>query len=161
MRFIYRPARTQAQIDEPFERMQEEGLLSCAMYAFAEPGLEDWRRVTAPDKGLLLRCEDSRGRLLACGLFSPRRGKIWEFDFTAFRDSAHLAPLMARQAFAWIFEQRDCAASRDSAPRPTAMPGVWRKPRVFTSWGDCRKPVFMPARASMWTACWCSAPKKI
>lgn len=124
MRFIFRPARTQAQIDEPYGRMRAEGLLPYAMYAFVDPGLEDWRRVTAPEQGLLLRCEDSHGRLLACGLFSPRLGKIWQFDFTAFRESAHLAPLMARQAFAWIFEQQDCAGILGLCPAPNRH--AWR-----------------------------------
>lgn len=128
MRFMYRPARTQAQIDEPYERMQAEGLLPYAMYAFAAPSLQDWRRVTAPEKGLLLRCEDEHGRLLACGLFSPRLGKIWEFDFTAFRESAHLAPLMARQAFAWFFEQQDCAGIVGLCPAPNRH--AWRLAKV-------------------------------
>ncbi|WP_165071124.1 hypothetical protein [Desulfovibrio sp. ZJ200] len=124
MRFMYRPARSQAQIDEPYARMRAEGLLPYAMYAFADPGLEDWRRVTAPEKGLLLRCEDAQGRLLACGLFSPLLGKIWQFDFTAFRESAHLAPLMARQAFAWIFDRQDCAGIMGLCPAPNRH--AWR-----------------------------------
>lgn len=69
--FRFRPASTAAERDEPYFRMAREGLLGCAMYAIARPSLEDWHAAIAP--GLLLRCEDAAGRLLACGLFTPWR----------------------------------------------------------------------------------------
>ena len=122
MNFVYRPAKGQAECDEPFHRMKAGGLLGCAMYAFAEPTLEDWRRVTA--RGLLLRCEDAAGRLLACGLFTPWRGKVLEFDFTAFRESAHLAPRMARGGFAWIFRETGCSGIAGICPVPNRH--AWR-----------------------------------
>lgn len=122
MSFVYRPAVTAAERDEPFLRMEREGLLSCAMYALAAPTLEDWRRITA--QGLLLRCEDAAGRLLACGLFAPWRGNLLEFDFTAFRESARLAPLMARGGFAWIFGHMACAGIMGICPVPNRH--AWR-----------------------------------
>ena len=122
MNFVYRTAHTGAGRDEPFHRMRQEGLLGCAMYAFAAPTLEDWRRVTA--RGLLLRCEDAAGRLLACGLFTPWRGNLLEFDFTAFRESARLAPAMARGGFAWIFGHTACAGIVGLCPVPNRH--AWR-----------------------------------
>ena len=111
-----------AERDEPFHRMRREGLLGCAMYAFAAPTLEDWRRVTA--RGLLLRCEDTAGRLLACGLFTPWRGNMLEFDFTTFRESASLAPAMAAGGFAWIFRETGCAGIAGICPLPNRH--AWR-----------------------------------
>ena len=122
MSFVYRLAEGRAERDEPFYRMRREGLLGCAMYAFAEPRLEDWRAATA--RGWLVRCEDAAGRLLACGLFSPWRGDILEFDFTAFRASARLAPAMARGAFAWLFRERPCAGVVGICPVPNRH--AWR-----------------------------------
>ncbi|WP_300898219.1 GNAT family protein, partial [uncultured Desulfovibrio sp.] len=122
MSLVYRPATGRAERDEPFQRMAAEGLLGCAMYAFASPGLGDWRAVTA--RGLLLRCEDRAGRLLGCGLFSPWRGNLLEFDFTAFRESARFAPLMARGAFAWIFRHLACAGIAGICPLPNRH--AWR-----------------------------------
>lgn len=122
MSLVYRPARGRTERDEPFHRMAAEGLLGCAMYAFAAPCLEDWRAVTA--RGLLLRCEEPGGRLLGCGLFSPWRGNLLEFDFTAFRASARLAPLMARGAFAWIFRHLACAGIVGICPLPNRH--AWR-----------------------------------
>ena len=122
MSLIYRPAASQAERDEPFLLMQRQGLLACAMYAFARPTLADWRAIAA--KGLLLRCEDAGGRLLACGLFTPWRGKLLEFDFTAFRESFALAPRMARGAFAWIFRRLDCTGIAGLCPLPNRH--AWR-----------------------------------
>lgn len=122
MNFVYRAAHMDAARDEPFHRMRREGLLGCAMYAFAAPTLEDWRQVTA--RGLLLRCEDTAGGLLACGLFTPWRGNVLEFDFTAFRESARLAPAMARGGFAWIFGHTACAGIVGVCPAPNRH--AWR-----------------------------------
>lgn len=122
MNFVYRLAVSDAERDEPFRRMEREGLLGCAMYAFARPGLADWREATA--RGLLLRCEDAAGHLLACGLFTPWRGKALEFDFTAFRESASLAPAMARGGFAWIFRHTGCAGLMGICPLPNRH--AWR-----------------------------------
>ena len=122
MNFSYRPAVTDAERDEPFHRMRREGLLGCAMYAFAEPTLEDWRRVTA--RGLLLRCEGASGRLAACGLFTPWRGNLLEFDFTTFRESAAEAPAMAAGGFAWIFRETDCSGIAGICPVPNRH--AWR-----------------------------------
>lgn len=124
MALIYRVAKTLAQRDEPYLRMRDEGLLACAMSAFAKPALSDWRRITAPGKGFLLCCEDQSGRLLGCGMFSPWRGRIWEFDFTAFRAAFGVAPLMARGGFAWMFENTDCAGVMGICPLPNRH--AWR-----------------------------------
>lgn len=120
--FRFRLATTAAERDEPYFRMAREGLLGCAMYAIARPTLEDWRAAIAP--GLLLRCEDAAGRLLACGLFTPWRGRMLEFDFTAFRASAHLAPAMCRQGLAWVFRHCGCAAVSGLCPVPNRH--AWR-----------------------------------
>ena len=91
--------------DEPFHRMREEKLTSTALSVFAEPTLEDWRRITAPDRCWLLRCErPGTGELLGIGIFTPWRWRVWEFDFTAFRAGFAEAAGMARGGFAWIFE---------------------------------------------------------
>lgn len=126
MNFRYRPAVSGAERDEPFWRMEREGLLGCAMYALPSPTLADWREITA--RGLLLRCEDAAGRLLACGLFTPWRGMVWEFDFTAFRASAALAPRMARGGFAWIFSETACAGIVGLCPAPNRH--AWRLARA-------------------------------
>lgn len=118
MEYTYRPAHTTEERDEPYYRMREQGLLLYAMYAFTAPSLEDWRRVTTPAAGFLLRCESTAGRLLSCGLFSALRGKVWEFDFTVLRPHFHLAVPMARGAFSWIFTHTDCAALMGLCPLP-------------------------------------------
>lgn len=122
MSFVYRPALGQSERDGPFLQMQRQGLLACAMYAFARPTLKDWRCIIA--KGLLLRCEDHSGHLLAVGLFTPKPDKLLQFDFTAFRESFALAPRMARGAFGWIFRELDCAGIVGICPLPNRH--AWR-----------------------------------
>ena len=59
MRFRYEPLRgpgARSGQDAIFNRMQAEGLLGCAMSALPAPTHEDWRRITNPRWGLLLRC---------------------------------------------------------------------------------------------------------
>lgn len=124
MTLVFRPAASQAARDAVFFRMRDEGLLTCAMYALATPTLADWQRITAPERGLLLRCEDAQGRLMGCGLFSPWRGHLLEFDFTTFRDTAHLAVPMARQGFAWVFAHLDCSGIVGLCPLPNRH--AWR-----------------------------------
>ncbi|MDO5483514.1 MAG: GNAT family protein, partial [Desulfovibrionaceae bacterium] len=68
--------------------------------------------------------EDGQGRLLACGLFSPWRGALLEFDFTTFRATAPLAVDMARQGFAWLFARVDCAGLVGICPLPNRH--AWR-----------------------------------
>ena len=104
----YAEPRGRAERDAPFFKMAHEGLLPWAMSAHAAPGLDDWRRVTA--RGVLLRCHNPDGDLLGCGHFTPLRGLVWEFDFTAFRAGFHLAPAMARGAFARMFERHGAGA---------------------------------------------------
>lgn len=101
----YVPAvEDQSLRDEPFHRMREEGLTGAALSVFAQPTLEDWRRITHPERAWLLRCEDEKsGQLLGVGLFTPWRWRVWEFDFTAFRAGFPLAVAMARGGFAWMF----------------------------------------------------------
>ena len=103
----YRHALSRYEVDEPFFKMQEQGLLSSAMSCVDDPTLERWREITA--KGVLLLCENEAGDLLGCGHFTPFRGNVWEFDFTAYREAFHIAPRMAQGGFLWIFEH--CGAS--------------------------------------------------
>lgn len=131
--FFYAPAPDQATRDQIFCRMAAEGLLGCAMSAFAAPTLEDWWRATNPALGLLLCCwpaagERSPAAMLACALFSPRRGKVWEFDFTTFRAAARLAVPMARRGLAWAFAHLDCAAVLGLCPAPNRH--AWRLARA-------------------------------
>ena len=135
MGFILAPLHSQPDRDAVFHRMQTEGLTACAMSALAEPTLEQWQRITAPARGVLLGCypadagHASRGtadpaRLLACAMFSPRRGRVWEFDFTTFRHAAALAVPMAHAALGWAFENLDCAAVMGLCPAPNRH--AWR-----------------------------------
>ena len=150
MLFNYAPAVSKAQRDAVFLRMQAEGLLGCAMSALAAPTLADWRRITSPRRGLLLCCHlaeggDSWGKsgpaarsgdgltvspdpgttsMLGCALFTPRRGKVWEFDFTTFRTAARLAVRMALGGLAWAFAHLDCAAIAGLCPAPNRH--AWR-----------------------------------
>lgn len=110
------PQEDMAARDEPFHRMAEEGLLPWAMSAFSNPTLEDWREISAASRCWMLRCEDLSGRLLAVGLFTPWRGRVWEFDFTAFRCAFDRAVPMARGAFAWMFANAPCASIMGICP---------------------------------------------
>lgn len=62
--------------------------------------------------------------ILGCALFTPRRGKVWEFDCTTFRPAAHLAVSMARGGLAWAFAHLDCAAVAGLCPAPNRH--AWR-----------------------------------
>lgn len=116
----YFEARNQAQRDAPFLQMQAEGLLPWAMSGFQSPNLDDWRRITA--SGVLLCCgeADSATRehspLLGCGHFTPFRGLVWEFDFTAFHAGFHCAAEMARGGFAYMFDRHKASAIMGITP---------------------------------------------
>ena len=138
MRFLYAPLHDQTSRDAVFHRMQAEGLTACAMSSLASPTIEQWRHITAPERGVLLGCYaagadeptsttpsvDASARLLACAMFSPRRGKVWEFDFTTFRHAAALAVPMAHGGLAWAFANLDCAAVMGLCPAPNRH--AWR-----------------------------------
>ena len=124
MALIYRVAKTLAQRDEPYLRMRDEGLLACAMSAFAKPALSDWRRITAPGKGFLLCCEDQSGQLLGCGLFTRQPYRVWQFDFTAFRAGFAVAAEQARGGFQWAFDHLDCTSIMGVCPLPNRH--AWR-----------------------------------
>ena len=130
MLFTYAPAVSQAQRDAIFLRMQAEGLVNCAMSALAAPTLADWRRITSPRRGLLLCCyaADSTitdtGAMQSCALFTPRRGKVWEFDCTTFRAASRLAVHMAHGGLAWAFAHLDCAVIAGLCPVPNRH--AWR-----------------------------------
>lgn len=68
-----------------FARMCREGLTGCAMYAWPHPREDDWLHLVSAPGRLLLQATTPDGTALACGLFSPWRGRIREFDFTVFR----------------------------------------------------------------------------
>lgn len=102
-------AHAQDLRDEAYHRMSIEGLLPYAMSALANPTLDDWRRLSDPAHCWMLRCEHSAtGELCGVGLFTPWRGRVWEFDFTAYRPAFAYAVAMARGAFAWIFAHAPC-----------------------------------------------------
>lgn len=169
MHFRYEPLRgpgTRSEQDAIFNRMQAEGLLGCAMSALPAPTCEDWRRITNPHQGLLLRCyahvvaeealspqeysphtgkstftsyRDNLSGLttdiapgaapylkdmLGCALFTPRRGRVWEFDFTTFRAGAPFAVPLAHGCLAWAFAHLDCAAIVGLCPAPNRH--AWR-----------------------------------
>ena len=138
MRFFYAPLHDQTNRDAVFLRMQAEGLTACAMSSLASPTLEQWRLITAPERGVLLGCYaagadqptstpasgDDSARLLACAMFSPRRGQVWEFDFTTFRHAAALAVPMAHGGLGWAFANLDCAAVMGLCPAPNRH--AWR-----------------------------------
>lgn len=108
MELRYRNVETEQDRAAPFFKMQEQGLLSSAMSCIDSPKLERWLEITA--RGVLLLCEDEQGELLGCGHFTPFRGQVWEFDFTAFREAFHIAPQMARGGFRWVFKHLHASA---------------------------------------------------
>lgn len=132
MRFVYAPLADQASGDAVFLRMEKEGLAACAMSSFERPSLHDWQRSTDPARGILLGCRApacglenaAPGALLACALFSPRRGRVWEFDFTTFRNAARQAVPMALGGLGWAFGNLDCAAVMGLCPAPNRH--AWR-----------------------------------
>ena len=135
MRFFYAAMHSQTDRDAVFHRMQAEGLTACAMSSVPNPTLEQWQHITAPTQGLLLGCYATQAdrtshstaapaQLLACAMFSPRRGRVWEFDFTTFRSTAALAVPMARGGLGWAFENLNCAAVMGLCPAPNRH--AWR-----------------------------------
>ena len=127
MEFLYRVPADDDRVsrDEPFHRMQREGLLPFAMSAYAAPTLDDWRRVSAPSRCWMLRCENAdSGELMGVALFTPWRWRVWEFDFTAFRASALHAVDMARGGFAWMFKHAPCDSIIGLCPVPNRH--AWR-----------------------------------
>lgn len=141
MRFFYAPMHAQPERDAVFHRMQAERLTACAMSSVPSPTLEQWRHITDPEQGVLLGCYAAgtdqttctdtamanpadHTHLLACAMFSPRRGRVWEFDFTTFRRAAALAVPMARGGLGWAFNNLDCAAVMGLCPAPNRH--AWR-----------------------------------
>lgn len=122
----YRHAVSRYEVEEPFFKMQEQGLLSSAMSCIDSPTLERWLEITA--RGVLLLCEDEQGELLGCGHFTPFRGQVWEFDFTAFREAFHIAPQMARGGFRWVFEHLHASAIVGFCAEPNRQ--AWRLARA-------------------------------
>ena len=135
MRFTYAPIVDQHARDDVFERMEAEGLTASAMSSLLKPTLAQWQAITAPERGVLLGCygpppeaasayASTPAPLLACAMFSPRRGRVWEFDFTTFRRAAALAVPMAHAALGWAFENLGCAAVMGLCPAPNRH--AWR-----------------------------------
>ena len=77
--------RDDAGLNALFARMCREGLTGCAMYAWPHPREDDWLHLVSAPGRLLLQATAPDGTALACGVFSPWRGRIREFDFTVFR----------------------------------------------------------------------------
>lgn len=89
MRFTYAPIVDQHTRDAVFERMEAEGLTASAMSSLRKPTLAQWQTITAPERGVLLGCygpppeaasayASTPAPLLACAMFSPRRGRVSE-----------------------------------------------------------------------------------
>lgn len=85
MRFTYAPIVDQHARDAVFEHMEAEGLTASAMSSLLKPTLAQWQSITAPERGVLLGCYgpppqsasaclSSPAPLLACAMFSPRKG---------------------------------------------------------------------------------------
>jgi RimJ/RimL family protein N-acetyltransferase len=124
MHFHYYEPHTQALRDKPFYLMRDQGLLPYAMSSIAHPTLSLWRSISAQEQGHLLLCEDGKGTLLGCALFSPFRGRVWECDVTGFRAGFAHAVAMAQGGMAWAFQHLDCAALLSLCPRPNRH--AWR-----------------------------------
>ncbi len=140
MRFNYAPIVDQKARDAVFERMEAEGLTASAMSSLHKPTPSQWQAITAPERGVLLGCYGPSAHppvcgpecgpahdpapLLACAMFSPRRGRVWEFDFTTFRQWARLAVPMARGGLGWAFANLDCSAVIGLCPAPNRH--AWR-----------------------------------
>lgn len=139
-----------------FARMCREGLTGCAMYAWPYPREDDWLHLVSAPGRLLLQATAPDGTVLACGLFSPWRGRIREFDFTVFRPAFPLAVPLSAGSSAIRRPARFGACARSA----TAMPGVWPRPAVSSSRDACPPPAGWPGAASMWTASSCSARRR-
>ncbi len=77
-----------------------------------------------PGDDLTVSPDSDTASMLACALFTPRRGKVWEFDFTTFRIAARLAVRMAHGGLTWAFAHLDCAAIAGLCPAPNRH--AWR-----------------------------------
>jgi hypothetical protein len=140
MHFHFAPIAASISRAAVFRKMLAEGLTGCAMSSLAAPTSAQWLDITAPERGVLLGCYAAGGKkmphaaptvlrkLLACALFTPRRGKVWEFDFTTFRRAAPLAVPMALAGLAWAFENLECAAVMGLCPAPNRH--AWRLAEV-------------------------------
>ncbi len=96
-----------------FLRMQEEGLLGFTMHAFTSPTVQDWLSLTAAHKGWLLCCVQEGDSFTAekvrgMAMLMPWQGRVWTFDFTAFRAHFTEAVAMSRGALSWIFAHAPC-----------------------------------------------------
>ncbi|SCM73964.1 GNAT family protein [Desulfovibrio sp. 86] len=77
-----------------------------------------------PGDGPTASPDPGTASMLGCALLAPRRGKVWEFDFTTFRTAARLAVRMAHGCLAWAFAHLDCAAIAGLCPAPNRH--AWR-----------------------------------
>ena len=119
MQLFYRQCVGRSIRTALFQLMKGEGLLPCAMSAWAKPTLKDWLTLTTRRDGVvLLRCEDAAGEILGCGLFTRQPYRVWHFDFTAFRAGFSVAAEQARGGFRWVFEHLDCTSIMGVCPLP-------------------------------------------
>ncbi len=97
-----------------FARMQEEKLLRTAMHAYHNPCLQDWLTLSQSPQSLILCCmaqEHDQGdvqKVRGMALLSPWQGRVWSFDFTAFRAHFPEAASMCRGGLQWIFDNLPC-----------------------------------------------------
>ncbi len=119
MKYIYAVAPQEGAVsiqfrETLFQRMQEEGLLPYAMHAYTHPTKEDWLALTNPQKGWLLCCSaDEKSHMQAENVrgiawLAPWQGRVWTFDFTAFREHFSEAVPMSKGALRWIFANVPC-----------------------------------------------------
>ncbi len=96
-----------------FARMDSEGLLHSAMHAFEAPSVDDWLQQTSHEQGWLVCCQPDHMPYAAknvggMALFCPLQGRVWTFDFTAFRAHFKEAAAMCRAGLAWFFANAPC-----------------------------------------------------
>ncbi len=108
--------------EQLFFRMQKEGLLPFAMHGHKSPCLQDWLELCKQDNTHLLCChaENSSGiqaqNIRGMALISPWHGKVWRFEFTAFKAHFKEATGMSKAALTWVFSHLPCDALMGLCP---------------------------------------------
>ncbi|WP_291440452.1 GNAT family protein [Desulfovibrio sp.] len=96
----------------------------CSAHADAETFITCRKTRSALAADPALRAAPRQEDMLGCALFTPRRGKVWEFDFTTFRAGAPFAVPLAHGGLSWAFARLGCAAIVGLCPAPNRH--AWR-----------------------------------
>ncbi len=108
--------------EQLFFRMQEEGLLPFAMHGHSNPCLQDWLELSEAEHTHLLCCHASTSSniqakdIRGMALISPWHGRVWRFEFTAFKEHFKEATSMSQAALAWVFTHVACDALMGLCP---------------------------------------------